>query len=122
MSNDIQKVNETKAPRYRQPSDIVEREDGFHIIMDMPGVPKESLCIDLKENELVVSGEADVFADASGRSLDMEFGSAEYRRAFKLSDAVDREGIKAHFENGVLELHLPKAEKAQPRRIEITAG
>ncbi|NCC58164.1 MAG: Hsp20 family protein, partial [Synergistales bacterium] len=48
-----------------------------------------------------------------------EFGSGEYVRKFTLSDSVDRERIKASMKNGVLELFLPKAEKAKPRKIEI---
>lgn len=121
MSNEIKKA-EGALPRYRQPSDIIEREDGFHIFMDMPGVPKEGLVIDLKESELVVSGASRSLAGAQDKYLEMEFGDAEYRRAFTLSDTVDREGITAHLENGVLELFLPKAAKASPRRIEIKAG
>lgn len=122
MSNEIKKVNDNDIPRYRQASDILEREDGFHIFMDMPGVAKEGLDIDLKTDELIVTGTSNVFDEDDCRCHDIEFGNIEYRRAFKLSDVVDRSGIKAHLDNGVLELHLPKAEKAQPKRIEISAG
>ncbi|WP_461211456.1 Hsp20/alpha crystallin family protein [Desulfocurvus sp. DL9XJH121] len=121
MSNEISKT-ETALPRHRQPSDIIEREDGFHIFMDMPGVPKEGLVIDLKENELVVSGRSEVLTGGEDKFLELEFGDVDYRRAFKLSDTVDSDGIKAHLDNGVLELFLPKAEKVAPKRIEILAG
>lgn len=121
MTNDIQK-HEDSLPRYRQPSDILEREDGFHIFMDIPGVIKDDLEIDLNENELVVSGRFCTEPGAGEKFLEVEFGGCEYRRAFKLSNTVDREGIKAHMDNGVLELHLPKAEKAMPKRIEIKSA
>ena len=115
-------VREDNLPRYRQPADILEREDGFHIFMDVPGVSKEELAIDLNENELVVSGRSCPEPAEGEKFIEVEFGGCEYRRAFKLSNTVDREGIKAHVNNGVLELHLPKAQKAQPKRIEIKAG
>lgn len=121
MTNDIQK-HEENLPRYRQPSDILEREDGFHIFMDVPGVAKEDLVIDLNENELVVTGRACADPGAEEKFIEVEFGGCEYRRSFKLSNTVDREHIKANVDNGVLELHLPKAEKAVPKRIEIKAG
>lgn len=121
MTSEIAK-NESRLPRYRQPSDIIEREDGFHIYMDMPGVHKEDLSIDLEESELVVTGSTRHDLPEGEKYLEVEFGSCEYRRAFKLSDAVDREKIKANMNDGVLELFLPKAEAAQPRRIEIQAG
>jgi len=121
MSNKITK-SETHLPRFRQASDIIEREDGIHIFMDMPGVSKQNLSIDLEENELVVSGQTRAELAEGEKYIEVEFGSCDYRRAFKLSDAVEREKIKATMTNGVLELFLPKAEAAQPRRIEIKAG
>ncbi len=124
MSNEIAKTNETEhsVPRLRQASDIIEREDGFHIFMDMPGVSRDDLSIDLEESELVVTGKARCELAPGEKYIEVEFGGCDYRRAFKLSDAVDREKIKANMNNGVLELFLPKAEAAQPRRIEIQAG
>jgi len=115
-------MSEQSYPRVRPATDIIEREDGFHIFMDMPGVRKDDLIIDLNENELKVSGKAVHPAQVRTDTLSMEFGSGEYVRSFTLSDAVDRENIKATMAGGVLELHLPRAEKAQPKRIEIQAG
>jgi HSP20 family molecular chaperone IbpA len=52
----------------------------------------------------------------------MQFGNGEYRRSVSLSDIVDRERIRANLNDGVLELYLPRVEKTQPKRIEITSG
>lgn len=117
-----QQQEEKRFPLVRPATDIIEREDGFHIFMDLPGVRKEDLTIDLNENELKVSGKAVHPAQAKAAALNVEFVSGEYSRTFTLSDAVDREKIKANMKNGVLELYLPKAEKSQPKRIEIQAG
>lgn len=127
MSNDVKKSEqqaqqEKRYPLVRPATDIIEREDGFHIFMDLPGVRREDLVIDLHDNELKVSGKAVHPTQVKGETLAMEFTSGEYTRTFTLSDAVNRANIKASMRNGVLELHLPKAEKLQPKRIEIQAG
>ncbi len=108
-------------PRCNPDSDILEREDGFHIFMDLPGVAKEDLLIDLNDNELEISGRAEYQAHETAKDVHMEFGSGTYVRRFTISDTVDGERIKATIKNGVLELYLPKAEKAKPKKIEIQA-
>lgn len=119
MTTDIAKKD--TLPRFNPDSDILEREDGFHIFMDMPGVAKENLVIDLKENELEISGKAEYPTTETAKDVHIEFGSGTYIRRFTISDAVDAERIKATMKNGVLELYLPKAEKAKPKKIEIHA-
>ena len=122
MSNEIER-NEEQLRRVRPASDIVELEDGFHIYMDMPGVGKEDLVIDLAKNEVSVSAAVhEQYAkEARERSVThAEFGPGRYVRSFTLADTVDRARIKASVHNGVLDLHLPKSEKAVPKRIEIT--
>ena len=113
---------EKTLPRVRPASDIIQREDGFHIIMDMPGLERDDVVLDLKEDELVVSGTVDMAPAQGEKFVEVEFGGREYRRAFTLSDSVDRSKITANFNDGVLEIMLPKAEKSAPRRIEIQAG
>jgi len=118
---------ESQVRRLRPASDIVEREDGFHIFMDMPGVEKEDLVIDLNKNEVTVSAPVR-YAEAPGQEkggrkyTHVEFGSGLYSRNFTLADSVDRDKITASLHNGVLDLYLPKSEQARPRRIEITTG
>lgn len=122
MTDNAVKAEERRLPRVKPATDIIEREDGFYIFVDMPGVTKEGLVIDLNEDELKVSGKAD-YAMPEGRKLGhVEFGSGEYFRSFTVSHIVDKERIKATLKDGVLEIYLPRHEKAQPRKIEIQAG
>ena len=102
------------------PTDILEREDGFHIFMDLPGVAPEDLMIDLEQNELTVRAKSSYDAGES-QAMRNEFGVLSYKRVFTLSDMVDREHIKAVIKDGVLDLFLPKAESMKPRKIEIRA-
>ena len=102
------------------PTDILEREEGYHIFMDLPGVTPESLSIDLEQNELTVKGTSN-YSSRADHAMRTEFESLSYERVFTLSDMVDRENIKATIKDGVLDLFLPKAETMKPRRIEIKA-
>lgn len=112
MSEEVVREERREMPRVRPASDIVEREDGFHIYMDMPGVRREDLSIDLDKNEVQVSAPAihgigleDTAGSSDGRRYThVEFGSGVFSRSFTLADNVDRERIKATLTDGVLDL------------------
>ena len=95
------------------PTDILERDDGFHILMDLPGVASEDLVIDLEQNELTVLASSR-YEVGESQAMRSEFGPLSYKRVFTLSDMVDRENIKAVIKDGVLDLFLPKAESMKP--------
>ncbi|BDQ37841.1 molecular chaperone Hsp20 [Pseudodesulfovibrio nedwellii] len=121
MSNIMKKEDKSMA-RYRPATDILECEDGFYIYMDMPGVRREDMTIDLQEGELTVTGRTSLVRHPSEQYVEMQFGDCEYVRSVSITDIVDRERIKANLDGGVLELHLPKVEKVKPKRISISQG
>lgn len=106
-------------------TDIIELADGFHVFLDMPGIDKNSLRIDLQENELIVFAKTlfDLDKAMQGTKVlaHMEFGGGEYRAAFTLSDDVDRDSIKASVHNGVIDIHLPKLQSIEATQIKITS-
>ncbi|MCM0753851.1 Hsp20/alpha crystallin family protein [Desulfovibrio aminophilus] len=114
--------NEKNLPVLRPATDILERADGYWVYMDMPGVGRDDLVLDLREAELAVSGKTRGLPAEKERFLEVQFGSGEFRQTIALSDIVDRAGIKATLKNGVLEIFMPKVAKVQPRRIDIQAG
>jgi len=116
------KTEERRLPRVKPATDIIEKDDGFYIYVDMPGVTKSDLIIDLNEEELKVSGKAEYVLPEGQKLGHVEFGGGEYFRSFTVSHIVDKERIKATLRDGVLELYLPRLERAQPRKIEIQAG
>lgn len=118
----VDKTETKPLPRVSPATDILEREDGFHVFMDIPGVRREDLKIDINENELVVTARALQCASDKETFLEVQFGPGEYVRAVSLSDLVDRERIKAALKDGVLSIHLPRLEKAAPRRIPVQAS
>lgn len=121
MSEVMKKEEKKELARFRPATDVLEREDGIHIFMDMPGVRKEDLIIDLQDNELAISGRAGLDRGPDEKFVEMQFGECEYARSISVTDIIDRERIKANLENGVLELYLPKVEKVLPKRITISA-
>lgn len=122
MASELRKKGSDTLPLFSPDTDVIEQEDGFHIYMDMPGVDKDKLVIDLKENDLEINAKAAYPKMQGASNIHLEFGDCEYARSFTISDVVDRDNIKANFKDGVLEMFLPKAEKAKPRKIEIQAG
>lgn len=98
-------------------TDILEMENGYHIVMDLPGVGKDDLQIDVHDDQVTVSAKSGYVLPE--HCLHKEHQAVEYRRVFTISDTVDRDRIDATFKNGVLDLMLPKAEAAKPKRIEI---
>lgn len=119
MSKDVMQPEAKGLPRMKPATDILETAEGFSIYVDMPGVRKEELVIDLSEDELRIGGRTAYQGATNENRIHVEFGNVEYSRAFTLSHIVDRERIKATLKNGVLELLLPKAEKALPRKIQV---
>jgi HSP20 family molecular chaperone IbpA len=117
--NNIMKREDTNVSRFRPAADIVEREDGFYILMDIPGVKREDMVIDLQDGELTVSGKTSLAQGEDEQFSSAQFGDGEYVRSISITEIVDREKITANLDGGVLELHLPKVEQIQPKRIEI---
>ena len=120
--SELVKQDERNLPRYRPATDILEREDGFYIFMDLPGVKHEDMIIDLQDDKLVISGKTSLPPVEGEDYMEMQFGDCEYVRSVSISDIIDRERIKANLDGGVLELHLPKVEEVQPKRIQIIQG
>lgn len=106
---------------YTPACDVSEKDDGFMLCMDLPGFKKEDIKIEMNENVLTISGERkrEVKADVEpkGHRIERYYGS--FARSFSLPTNVDVEKIEAHYEDGVLNLHIPKTQVAAPRRIEI---
>lgn len=104
------------------PVDIFEDETGFTLIADMPGVAKEQLVVRVTGDNLLVEGTASVPVTGNMELVYGEIESPQYRRSFTLSRELDPGKIEAKLTNGVLNLRIPKAEEARPRRIEVSVG
>lgn len=101
------------------PVDVIEDASGITLFADLPGVPKEKLNLQLEAETLTIEGEVELNAPTEIESSHVEVRLPRYRRVFTLSRELDSEKASAEFKNGVLKLRIPKAEHAQPRKIEI---
>ena len=102
--------------------DVVEDDGGITIHADLPGVPKERLSLRIEGETLQIEGELASDAPEGMEAVYAEVRVPRYRRAFTLSRELDTGKISASMKDGVLNLRIPKAEHAQPRRIEVQAG
>lgn len=107
---------------YVPQTDIYEKDDAIMVRCDMPGVAQDQLDIRLDNNELEITGTQTVSVPEGMDQLIAEYETGTYRRKFNIPQLIDRDTIRARLHNGVLELELPKAEQAKPRKIEITTG
>ena len=101
---------------------IIEEENGFTLTAELPGVPKENVQVSVENNVLSLEGEIHLSTPEQMESTHAEVSSAKYKRAFTLSRELDPSKIEASQRDGVLTLHIPKAEHAQPRKIEVQVG
>jgi HSP20 family protein len=99
--------------------DIYETEEALVLRADLPGLPKESVDIHVEKGVLTIQGQ--VAEQERGEKLIGEFASGPYYRQFRIPDSVDPAKAAADFKNGVLTLTLPRAERAKPRRIDISS-
>lgn len=104
--------------------DIQENQSQYVVSFDMPGVHKEDIKIEVQGNQLMVSGERRHEMSSGDResALRRERSYGKFERTFTLPQSVQTEKIEAHYENGVLNLVIPKAEAAKGRTIQIQSG
>ena len=102
--------------------DIFETEREITLLADMPGVTSNDITIDLKDGVLTLTGDVKPWESEAESDVLVEFEIGRYYRQFTLSDIIAQDRIEAKLENGTLRLSLPKAEKAIPRQITVTAG
>ena len=101
------------------PTDVIEDAGGITLYADLAGVPKEKLSLQVEADTLTIEGEVALDLPEGMESSHAEVSLPRYRRVFTLSRELDSSKVSAEFTQGVLKLRIPKAEHAQPRRIEI---
>ncbi len=100
--------------------DVFEDRDAVKIVAEVPGVRPEDVKLTLENNLLTIRGEKKQEAEEkSERVHRYERSYGTFERAFALPGTVDADKIQANYENGVLTVTLPKAERARPREIPV---
>jgi HSP20 family molecular chaperone IbpA len=119
---ELQKKEEPTIPvRVFVPTtDILEDEESLTVVMEMPGVSKEAVDINLQDRVLRVEGRIDFSKYEQMQPVYTEYNIGNFSRSFSLSNSIDQDKIRADMNDGVLMLTLPKAEEAKPRKIAVT--
>jgi len=101
------------------PVDVIEDSSGITLRADLPGVPKDKLKLQVEAGTLTIEGDVTISMPESMEATYIEVGVPRFRRVFTLSKELDTGKVSAEFKHGVLSLRIPKAEHAQPRRIDV---
>ncbi|MBX9810442.1 MAG: Hsp20/alpha crystallin family protein [Burkholderiales bacterium] len=102
--------------------DVVEDRTGITLTADLPGVPKDRLTARVDGETLLIEGDIALETAEGMEAVHAEMQGMRFRRVFTLSRELDTSKSEAAFRNGVLRLRIPKAEHAQPRKIEVKVG
>lgn len=103
------------------PVDIYETKDDIVVNVEVPGISKDLISVEVKDEVLIIQGERPFEKDVDREQYHrVERAYGRFRRSFILGVQVRIEGIKATYRDGVLEILLPKVEEVKPRKIEIS--
>jgi HSP20 family protein len=112
--------NGATSRRWIPAMDLVETEDHFVLKADLPGLTESDVNIEVESNVLTIAGERRTEHEAKKDGyyrLERSMGS--FSRSLTLPEGIDAEAVTASFDNGVLEVRIPKPAEAKPRRVQI---
>jgi len=116
----VSKEEKTVPARYYVPlADIYETDEALTVVLEVPGVERKDLDVQLENDVLRIEGRIDFGKYAGIEPLYTEYNVGHFARSFALSSKVDQQQIDAHLADGVLTLTLKKTKEALPRRIAI---
>ena len=122
QKKELAEKDETTIPaRYYVPyTDIYEVEDALIVVMEMPGVQKANIEVQLENDVLSVEGRIGLSTYDEMQPVYTEYNIGHFTRKFTISSKIDQAKISAEVNDGVLTLRLPKAQQAKPRKIKIS--
>jgi HSP20 family protein len=121
QKRELEKKEETTIPArvFLPNADIYETDDALNVVLEMPGVEKNSVELRVEDGVLKIDGRLDFSKYQGLQPLYTEYNVGHYSRSFRLSSKIDQNKIGAELKDGVLSLALPKVEEAKPRTIQV---
>ena len=122
QKREVDKAQESTIPtRAFVPSaDIYESESALTVVLELPGVNKDGVDVNIEDSRLTVEGRIDFSRYEGLKPVYSEYNVGPYRRTFQLSSQIDQGRISAEMRDGIITLELPKVEAAKPRRIQVS--
>jgi len=103
--------------------DIYETKESIVLNVELPGVTKEDIALEVKDSTLTIKGEKKLEKNVTEENFHrMERSYGSFTRALTLPSTVQQDKVKAKFRDGILEIMLPKAEEAKPKQIKVDVG
>jgi len=103
--------------------DLVEEGDHYVLRADLPGLSEKDVKVEFEDSVLTISGERkSEHEDRKQGYYRIERSSGAFSRSLTLPEGIDPDGVQARFDNGVLEVRVPKPEERKPRRVAISVG
>jgi HSP20 family protein len=104
--------------------DVIDGQDALTIKAELPGMDPDQISLHCDEDSLTLSGErrSEERTEEEGRLVSLERRFGRFERSFPLPRNAETDRIEANYQNGVLEVRVPKAAAAEPRRIEVRQG
>jgi HSP20 family protein len=103
--------------------DVHEDKDQFTVNLELPGLKREDIRVQLEDGELVISGERKGESVSEGTEVHrQERYYGKFTRAISLPTGVKTDGVKAAYKDGILSVSLPKAEEAKPKQIDVSVN
>jgi HSP20 family protein len=119
-SDEVSSAEHTRSGTYYRPNvDILEGDDELLVVADVPGPAGEDIDVDFEDGTLTIHAKVKPRQDENTEYLIREYGVGDYYRTFRVSESIDPSKITAEYADGVLTLHLPKAESTKPRKIGV---
>lgn len=100
-------------------ADVTEDNDGFTMLVALPGVNKDAVETEVKENTLVICGKREVSETTRKALIRQEIPEGRFYRAFRLGVPIKAGQVTAKLRDGILEIRLPRSEEARPNKIQV---
>jgi HSP20 family protein len=101
-------------------TDIFETPDALTVVLEMPGVDRNSIEANVEDDVITIEGRIDFTKYEGMQPVYTEYNVGHYARSFEISDTIDQSKIGAQMKDGVVTIVLPKAEQAKPRKIQVS--
>ena len=117
----VKTEQKSKSQLWRRPHyDVFENDDAFDVRVNLPGVERDAVDISINGDDLSIIATRSTEDTNNWRPLRQELPQGDFRLNLRLNVQIKEDKVKAHVENGVLDLILPKADELKPRKITVS--